>query len=95
MSNRLIKCSRQDFEFLVSCACRYNIGRMTYSPHQFIEIVRKHFDSLTPVCLRWLLDDIKRAEPDGLGMDVDEIEWLKLKDELDEMLNKVAQNTRY
>lgn len=95
MSNRIIKCKNTDFEFLVACACRYNIGRMTYSPHQFIEIVRKHMDTFTPICLRWVLDDIERAEPDGLGMEIDKIEWLKLKDEIIKKLGKEAQNARY
>lgn len=95
MSDRLIKCKCQDFEFLVACACRYNIGRMTYSPHEFILIVRKHLDSFTPVCLRWILDDIERAEPDGLGMEIDKVEWLKLKDDIIEKLNTVARNARY
>lgn len=95
MSDRLIKCKCQDFEFLVACACRYNIGRMTYSPHEFILIVRKHLDSFTPVCLRWILDDIERAEPDGLGMEIDKVEWLKLKNEIIEKLNTVARNVRY
>ena len=95
MSDKLIKCRCQDFEFLVACACRYNIGRMTYSPHQFIEIARKHIDAFTPICLRWILDDIERAEPDGLGMDIDKVEWLKLKNDIINKLNEVAQNARY
>lgn len=90
-----IKCEQEHFEFLIACACRYNIGRMTYSPHEFICIVRKHIDSLTPRCLRWILDDIERAEPDGLGMEIDKVEWTKLKSELIEKLNKEAQNARY
>ena len=91
----IIKCTQENFEFLIACACRYNIGRMTYSPHEFINIVRKHFDSLTPRCLRWILDDIERAEPDGLGMDIDKVEWLKLKNDIINKLNEVAQNARY
>ena len=52
-------------------------------------------DSFTPICLRWILDDIERAEPDGLGMEIDKVEWLKLKDEIIEKLGKEAQNARY
>ena len=91
----IIKCNQDSFEFLIACSCRYNIGRMTYSPHEFICIVRKHFDSFTPRCLRWILDDIERAEPDGLGMDIDKVEWLKLKNDIINKLNEVAQNARY
>ena len=90
-----IKCEHSDFEFLLACACRYNIGRMTYSPHQFIGIVRKHFDELSPVCLRWILDDIERYPEDKLGMHIDTEEWLKLRDDINAKLMKVAQNARY
>lgn len=95
MEEKIFKCKQSDFEFLIACACRYNIGRMTYSPHQFIGIVRKHFDSLTTVCLRWILDDIERCPEEKLGMDIDILEWNTLKNDIIKKLEKVAQNARY
>lgn len=73
---------RTDIEFLISCACRYNIGRCTYSPHQFIDVVEKNLDALSPRCRQWILDDIERSGG-HLGMDFDAERWLGLKHKLE------------
>lgn len=74
--------TRDDIEFLISCACRYNIGRCTYSPHMFIDIVEKNIDALSDRCIWWILDDISK-EQSHLGMPMDEDRWLKLKVKLE------------
>lgn len=75
--------SKDDLEFLISCACRYNIGRCTYSPHMFIEMIEKNINAVSPRLRQWILDDIRKA--DGhLGMDIDAVRWRELARKLEE-----------
>lgn len=78
-----------EFEFMILCASRYCIGRCTYAPHTFCDIVELHIDEISETTLRMILDDIQKAEPDGLGMSIDKERWLHLKNNIISRLDKI------
>jgi hypothetical protein len=78
--------NQTDLEFLIECACRYNIGRCTYSPHWFYSTIEPYLDTLSQKCLLNMHNDIERAEPDGLGMEIDAKMWRDLKQQIEARL---------
>jgi hypothetical protein len=78
--------NQTNLEFLIECACRYNIGRRSYSPHWFCDIVEHYLDTLSSKCLANILHDIRIAKPDKLGREIDANRWLDLKQKIEARL---------
>lgn len=72
------------FQSLIVYAERYAIGRMTYAPHEFGEIVEKYLPEIHNSTLNVLINDIElQAQREcGLGEECDKKMWLALLDTL-------------
>jgi hypothetical protein len=78
--------NKNDLEFLIVCACRYNIGRMTCYPPWFCDIVEKQINTLSHRCLTNILRDIQKAESDWRGLATDAEHWRDLKQKIEARL---------
>lgn len=78
--------NQNNLEFLIECACRYNIGRRSYSPHWFCDIVEHHLDTLSSKCLTNILHDVQNAEPNRLGRETEANRWRDLKRKIEARL---------
>lgn len=78
--------SQGDEEFLILCASRYCKGRSTGAPWLFVHFMEERLCYLSEGCLCGILRDIQEAEPDGLGDDLNTVEWMTLKMQIEERL---------
>lgn len=77
-------------ESLIIYACRYCIGRSTYAPHEFMDIVEPRLAELTDGTLACLDRDIEReGQMWGFGMEMDRARWYDFLDKL-----KAVQQSR-
>ena len=64
-------------------AVRYALGRATYAVHDVVDTLIAERASLTPQSREVIIRDISEAEArGGLGMAMDAVAWLRLRDTL-------------
>lgn len=75
-----------DYEQIVVSAVRYAIGRMTYIVEITVNYIMQQIedDKLSDKCLGLIRDDIKEAK--YLGMQCDEVQWIKLLKRIEEVI---------
>lgn len=75
-----------DYEQIVISAVRYAIGRMTYIVEITVNYIMQQIedDKLSDRCLGLIRDDIKEAK--YLGMQCDEVQWIKLLKRIEEVI---------
>lgn len=75
-----------DYEHIVISAVRYALGRMTYIVELTVNYILQEIedDKLSDRCLSKIRDDIKEAK--YLGMQCDEIQWIKLLKRIEEVI---------
>ena len=72
-------------ELTLLCAFRYALGRQTYIVHHVAEEIIRNSKSLTDGDKRIIIKEITEAEErDGLGMECDAWEWLRVRKWLSE-----------
>lgn len=72
--------TKSQLESLIIYAGRYVIGRATYAPHEFIQIVTPHLSKLSSGTLACIDRDIKSyGEMFGYGMDIDKEAWFEFR----------------
>lgn len=76
-------------ESLIIYACRYVVGRSTYAPHEFMDIVEPRLSELSDGCLAELQRDIIREGTTwGYGMKMDEDRWKDFSGKIDAEIQK-------
>lgn len=84
-----IKINKDDLQDLIIFAQRYTIGRMTYAPSLFKNIVLKHLSDLEDSVIQIIITDIEQERNrDNLGMECDKVIWLSLLETLKSELKK-------
>lgn len=75
-----------DYEQIIVSAVRYAIGRMTYIVEITVNYIMQQIedDKLSDKCLGLIRDDIKEAK--YLGMQCDEVQWIKLLKRIEEVI---------
>lgn len=72
-----------DLDELSVWAARYALGRMTYAPHNVVDLLVRRKDSLRPQTREVICRDIDEAEArGGLGMEIDAEAWKQLREVL-------------
>ena len=79
----------KDFSFIVFCAFRYALGRMTYVPGMVAEFIVANINYIWTKDIKLMIKEITEAEKKNrLGMDFDARMWCKLRDFLETELEK-------
>lgn len=75
-----------DYEQIVISAVRYAIGRMTYIVELTVNYIMQQIeeDKLSDQCLGIIKNDIKESK--YLGMQCDEVQWIKLLKKIEEVI---------
>ena len=75
--------------FMVRCAFRYALGRMTYIVGNVCEEISRCIGLIETRDLKLMRTEIEEAHSrGGLGMDCDQAEWLRLRLEIEEELKR-------
>lgn len=76
-----MKMQKEDIDFIMVTSFRYCLGRRSYAPSKFKEILLKNLDGLSDKSLELIVKEIK--ESDDLGMDCDKRTWLSIVEEIE------------
>lgn len=75
--------------FMVRCAFRYALGRMTYIVGDVCEEISRCIGLIETRDLKLMRTEIEEAHSrGGLGMDCDQAEWMRLRLEIEEELKR-------
>lgn len=76
----------EDISMMLLSAERYALGRMTYIVEITVNYIMQQIedDKLSDRCLGQIRDDIKEAK--YLGMQCDEVQWIKLLKKIEEVI---------
>lgn len=72
--------NKDDLNFLILCSLRYCLGRRTYAPDYFREILFKNLDKLTDNTKEIIIQEI--SDCDDFGSDCDRAVWRRIKERL-------------
>ena len=86
----MIELREDEFRYLLLFSFRYALGRMSTAPSTVVDILTEYKANIGTTDLRLFIGEIIEAESrNALGMDsIDKPLWLKLRDVLQEELNR-------
>jgi hypothetical protein len=74
----VVEISNYNLNMLAISSFRYALGRMTYIVGETADFLNSYKDQLTPNTKALIIREIEEAK--GLGMKIDEEDWLRLRD---------------
>jgi len=76
----ILKMNNEELSFIMICSFRYCLGRMTYAPDYFKDILFNNLENVTENTINIIIKEI--SECDNFGRDCDKQTWIKVQKRL-------------